>query len=50
MCLWSKLGGGKVLTFHVSLVCGRWVEGLVGRSENPGVPVLFGGHNLPHLV
>ena len=22
----------------------------VGRSENPGVPVLFGGHNLPHLV
>ena len=22
----------------------------VGRSENPGVPVLFGGHSLPHLV
>ena len=22
----------------------------VGRSENPGVPLLFGGHNLPHLV
>ena len=22
----------------------------VGRSENPGVPVLFGGHNLPTLV
>ena len=22
----------------------------VGRSENPGVPVLFDGHNLPHLV
>ena len=22
----------------------------VGRSENPGLPVLFGGHNLPHLV
>ena len=22
----------------------------VGRSENPGVPVLFGGHNLPLLV
>ena len=22
----------------------------VGRSENPGVPVLFGGHNLPPLV
>ena len=21
-----------------------------GRSENPGVPVLFGGHNLPPLV
>ena len=22
----------------------------VGRSGNPGVPVLFGGHNLPPLV
>ena len=22
----------------------------VGRSENPGVPVLFGGHNLPPVV
>ena len=22
----------------------------VGRSENPGVPVLIGGHNLPPLV
>ena len=22
----------------------------VGRSENPGVQVLFGGHNLPPLV
>ena len=22
----------------------------VGRSENPGVSVLFGGHNLPPLV
>ena len=22
----------------------------VGRSENPGVPVLFGGHNLAPLV
>ena len=22
----------------------------VGRSENTGVPVLFGGHNLPRLV
>ena len=22
----------------------------VGRSENPGVPVLLCGHNLPHLV
>ena len=22
----------------------------VGRSKNPGVPVLFGGLNLPHLV
>ena len=22
----------------------------VGRSENPGVPVLFGGQNLPPLV
>ena len=24
--------------------------GAVGRSENPGVPVLYGGHNLPPLV
>ena len=23
---------------------------VVGRSENPGVPVLFGGHHLPPLV
>ena len=23
---------------------------VVGRSENPGVPVIFGGHNLPPLV
>ena len=22
----------------------------IGRSANPGVPVLFGGHNLPPLV
>ena len=22
----------------------------IGRSENPGVPVLFGGHNLPPFV
>ena len=22
----------------------------VGRSDNPWVPVLFGGYNLPHLV
>ena len=22
----------------------------VGRSENPGLPILFGGHNLPPLV
>ena len=22
----------------------------VGRSENPGVPVVFSGHNLPPLV
>ena len=22
----------------------------VGRSENPGVPVSFGGHNLPPIV
>ena len=21
-----------------------------GRSENPGVPILFGGHNLPTLI
>ena len=23
---------------------------IIGRSENPGVPVLFGGHNLPPLI
>ena len=23
---------------------------VVGKSENPGVPLLFGGHNLPPLV
>ena len=28
------------------LICIR----AVGRSENPGVPVLFGGHYLPPLV
>ena len=22
----------------------------IGRSENPGVPVIFGGHNLPPMV
>ena len=27
-----------------------FVQGLIERSENPRVPVLFGGHNLPHLV
>ena len=26
------------------------VSRAVGRSENPGVPILFGGHNLPPLV
>ena len=26
------------------------MNGAVGRSENPGVPVLFGGHNLPPVV
>ena len=26
------------------------VSRAVGRSENPGVPVLFGGHNLPPLI
>ena len=31
--------------------CGNsWQSRAVGRSENPGVPVLFGGHNLPALV
>ena len=27
-----------------------WEFRAVGRSENPWVPVLFGGHNLPPLV
>ena len=27
-------------------ICSR----AVGRSENPGVPVSFGGHNLSHLI
>jgi hypothetical protein len=32
-------------------IWGRGVESrAVGRSENPGVPVLFGWHNLPPLV
>ena len=26
------------------------INRVVGRSENSGVPVLFGGHNLPPLV
>ena len=26
------------------------INRVVGRSENSGVPVLFGGHNLPLLV
>ena len=28
----------------------KTVTRAVGRSENPGVPVLLGGHNLPLLV
>ena len=28
----------------------HWVKRAVGRYENPGVPVLFGGHNLLALV
>ena len=32
------------------LVCMLRVPRAVGRSENPGVPVLYGGHNLPPLV
>ena len=28
----------------------KYFSRAVGRSENPGVPVLFGGHNLPLLV
>ena len=31
---------------HIFKVANR----AVGRTENPGVPVLFGGHNLPPLV
>ena len=38
---WLLGSGGKVK--HVCLRA-------VGRSENPGVPVLFGEHNLPPLV
>ena len=30
--------------------CQLLYDRAVGRSENPGVPVLFGGHNLPPLV
>ena len=29
---------------------GKYQPRAVGRSENPGVPVLFGGHNLPPVV
>jgi hypothetical protein len=39
---------------HQLLFCCRYclpaMLRAVGISENPGVPVLFGGHNLPHLV
>ena len=38
----------SALTYQVSTVL--WYSRAVGESENLGVPVLFGGHNLPPLV
>ena len=42
----------KVLFVH-SALGSFFIKGTqrgVGRSENPGMPVSFGGHNLPLLV
>ena len=36
--------------FYEASLKRRRIARAVGRSENPGVPVLFGGHNLPPLV
>ena len=61
---WSKgwqIGYGFESTFRQSLlaeilwyIAQKLIHSVrckaVGRSENPGMPVLFGGHNLPHLV
>ena len=38
------------IEIHTYLLCKIVACRAVGRSENPGVPILFGGHNLPHLV
>ena len=39
----------QVEIFGATSWCPTWSKNL-GQTENPGVPVLFGGHNLPHLV
>ena len=39
-----------LISIHRSMVPLQLNCRAVGRSENPGVPVLFGGHNLPPLV
>ena len=38
--------------FYQLLQTWDWLKtfSAVGRSENPGVPVLFGGHNRPPMV
>ena len=42
---------GKLVTIALFLLFGTYLGcRAVGRSENPGVPVIFGGHNLPPLV
>ena len=41
-----------LLSVPCSVCAGKLINNVraVERSENPGVPVLFGGHNLPPLV
>ena len=39
-----------LLTTFLPLAFVTEIIRVLGRSENPGVPVLFGGHNLPSLV
>ena len=43
---WQKIGGANWPAQYFQKVVGR----AVGRSENPRVPVLFGGHNMPPLI